>query len=174
MNAARRPWPVVAIDGPAGVGKSTTARLLAQRLGFTYVDTGALYRAVAWAARQAAVSWEMSRGLVRLMADLDLRLDTQASGATRLWIDGQDRSARYPRARHQPGRLRGLPPSRRAAGPPGAPTVPRRPGELRARRARHRHRGVSRRRGQGLPDRPGGGACPPTTRRAGGQAPEIR
>ena len=39
---------IVAIDGPAGVGKSTVAKLLASRLGFLYLDTGALYRAVAW------------------------------------------------------------------------------------------------------------------------------
>jgi cytidylate kinase len=41
---------VVAIDGPAGAGKSTVARLLAERCGFTYVNTGSLYRAIAWAA----------------------------------------------------------------------------------------------------------------------------
>ncbi|MBA2485682.1 MAG: (d)CMP kinase, partial [Nitrospira sp.] len=39
---------IIAIDGPAGVGKSTVARLLALRLGYLYLDTGALYRAVAW------------------------------------------------------------------------------------------------------------------------------
>src|SRR5256886_16420220 len=49
--------PVVAIDGPAGAGKSTVARRLAARLGFTLVDTGALYRAVALAARRQGVAW---------------------------------------------------------------------------------------------------------------------
>ncbi|MBV8904631.1 MAG: (d)CMP kinase, partial [Acidobacteriia bacterium] len=45
---------VVAIDGPAGAGKSTIARRLAERLGFVYIDTGAMYRALAlWALRQA-------------------------------------------------------------------------------------------------------------------------
>ena len=44
---------VVAIDGPAGAGKSTVARLLADKMGFTYVNTGSLYRAVAWALNQA-------------------------------------------------------------------------------------------------------------------------
>ena len=43
---------VIAIDGPAGAGKSTVARAVAQRLGFTYLDTGAMYRAVALAAAQ--------------------------------------------------------------------------------------------------------------------------
>lgn len=47
---------IIAIDGPAGAGKSTTARGVAQALGFLYVDTGAMYRAVAWLAREAALS----------------------------------------------------------------------------------------------------------------------
>jgi cytidylate kinase len=49
---------VVAIDGPAGAGKSTVSRRLADRLGYTLVDTGALYRAVALAAQRAGLSWE--------------------------------------------------------------------------------------------------------------------
>ena len=53
-----RDRPVVAIDGPAGAGKSTVARRLAARLGFTLVDTGALYRAVALASRRAGVAWD--------------------------------------------------------------------------------------------------------------------
>jgi cytidylate kinase len=53
---------VVAIDGPAGAGKSTIARRLAERLGFTYIDTGAMYRAVAlWALRQKVDTGDMHR-----------------------------------------------------------------------------------------------------------------
>jgi cytidylate kinase len=44
---------IIAIDGPAGVGKSTVARLLARELGYLYLDTGALYRAIAWKVRDA-------------------------------------------------------------------------------------------------------------------------
>jgi CMP/dCMP kinase len=59
--------PIVAIDGPAGAGKSTVARQLARRLGFTIIDTGAIYRSVALAARRAAVHWEDDDGLRRLL-----------------------------------------------------------------------------------------------------------
>ena len=49
---------IVAIDGPAGAGKSTVARRLAERLGFRYLDTGAMYRAVTWLALQRALDLE--------------------------------------------------------------------------------------------------------------------
>lgn len=55
MMAARRKRPVIAIDGPAGSGKSSVSRLLAQRLGLDYVDTGAMYRAVALAMHEDGV-----------------------------------------------------------------------------------------------------------------------
>ena len=58
--------PIVAIDGPAGAGKSTVARELARRLGFTIVDTGAIYRAVALAAQRAGIGWEDDAALARL------------------------------------------------------------------------------------------------------------
>ncbi len=60
MSAASPPraQPIVAIDGPAGAGKSTVARKLAQALGFVLVDTGAIYRAVALAARQYSLPFE--------------------------------------------------------------------------------------------------------------------
>jgi cytidylate kinase len=56
----------VAIDGPAGAGKSTVARGLAERLGYVLVDTGAIYRTVALAARREAVAWDDTEGLGRL------------------------------------------------------------------------------------------------------------
>ena len=65
--------PIVAIDGPAGAGKSTVARQLARRLGFTIIDTGAIYRSVALAARRAAVGWEDDEGLRRLEIPEDMQ-----------------------------------------------------------------------------------------------------
>ncbi|HTO98249.1 MAG TPA: (d)CMP kinase [Myxococcales bacterium] len=59
--------PIVAIDGPAGAGKSTVARQLARRLGFTIIDTGAIYRSVALAAQRAGVAWDDEEGLGRML-----------------------------------------------------------------------------------------------------------
>ncbi len=59
--------PIVAIDGPAGAGKSTVARQLARRLGFTMIDTGAIYRSVALAARRGGVAWDDDAGLGKLL-----------------------------------------------------------------------------------------------------------
>jgi cytidylate kinase len=65
---------VVAIDGPAGAGKSTIAKRLAGRLGFTYIDTGAMYRAVAlWALRQGVDPSDMHR-MEQLALAADIRL----------------------------------------------------------------------------------------------------
>jgi cytidylate kinase len=63
---------VVAIDGPAGSGKSTAARRLAQRLGYTMLDTGAIYRTLALVARERGVSWDDEAGLGLLAAQLDV------------------------------------------------------------------------------------------------------
>src|ERR1700687_1373804 len=52
----KRERPIIAIDGPVGAGKSTVARALARALGFSYLNTGAMYRAVAVAAREAGIS----------------------------------------------------------------------------------------------------------------------
>ncbi|MCK6588214.1 MAG: (d)CMP kinase [Polyangiaceae bacterium] len=66
MTEASKKRPRVAIDGPAGAGKSTVARGLAERLGYVLVDTGAIYRTVALAARREGVSWDDSEGLGKL------------------------------------------------------------------------------------------------------------
>ena len=58
---------IIAIDGPAGSGKSTVARMLAKRLGFWYLDTGAMYRALTWKAMQMGVNLEDEDALCQLM-----------------------------------------------------------------------------------------------------------
>jgi cytidylate kinase len=84
---------VVAIDGPAGAGKSTAARRLAERLGFVLVDTGALYRGVALAARERGIDWSDGPALGALAERLDLRFESAPGGGPpRLLIDGVDRS----------------------------------------------------------------------------------
>lgn len=65
---------IVTIDGPAGAGKSTVARALAQRLGFRYLDTGAMYRAVALAGIRRGVDWARPDELAELAETLDIRL----------------------------------------------------------------------------------------------------
>jgi len=80
----------VAIDGPMGSGKSTVAREVARRLGFRYVDTGAMYRAVAVAALRRGIAPDDAEALARLTRDLDLRVEPGADGTSRVFVDGQD------------------------------------------------------------------------------------
>ena len=77
---------IVAIDGPAGAGKSTIARRVAARMGYLYIDTGAMYRAVALAAKRAGVDWD-DAGAVTEMAD-HCRIELPGPGLVRL--DGED------------------------------------------------------------------------------------
>ncbi len=76
---------VIAIDGPAGAGKSTIARAVAHALGWRYLDTGAMYRAVALAALERGVSSDDDGGLTRLASELDVRADEQS-----VTLDGTD------------------------------------------------------------------------------------
>jgi cytidylate kinase len=94
MAPPNRPRPIVAIDGPAGAGKSTVARRLADTLGFVFVDTGALYRTVAVAAKRAGVPWsdadpvgELANALVARGA---IAFDRDAERGVRVWLDGRD------------------------------------------------------------------------------------
>jgi len=77
---------IVAIDGPAGAGKSTVARLLAERLGFRYLDTGAMYRALTWLARRRGVALDLAAELAELAAAHPVEFDTEG----RVFIDGCD------------------------------------------------------------------------------------
>jgi cytidylate kinase len=83
---------VVAIDGPAGAGKSTAARMLAERLGFVLIDTGALYRAVALISYERGVDWEDGPALGELARSIELRFGAAKTGRPPLYIDGVDRS----------------------------------------------------------------------------------
>jgi cytidylate kinase len=87
-DTARRPL-VITIDGPAGAGKTTVSRKLAQHLGYRYVDTGALYRAVALAARRAGVAAGNASSLETLCRQLTIDF-VVAGGRTRLILNGED------------------------------------------------------------------------------------
>ncbi len=80
---------VVTIDGPAGSGKSTISRLLARRLGCFYLDTGAMYRAVALKARRSGIDAGDPKGLAMLCSELDLHFETEG-GENRLFIGEED------------------------------------------------------------------------------------
>lgn len=82
--------PCIAIDGPVAAGKSTIARLVAGRLGYTYIDSGAMYRALAWAARKWRVGPEDSARVVALLDRIRIRLDPRPGGANRVLLDATD------------------------------------------------------------------------------------
>jgi cytidylate kinase len=89
---------VVAIDGPAGSGKSTTARLVAQRLGFDYLDTGAMYRAVALKVIESGINLKNSGALSGLLDRTRVTVSC-VDGDKRVLLDGRDvsRAVREPR-----------------------------------------------------------------------------
>lgn len=80
---------VVTIDGPAGAGKSTTARAVAARLGFLYVDTGALYRAIALKVRQGGVPPDDLAAVARCARETQVALSGSPDGA-HVWLDGTE------------------------------------------------------------------------------------
>lgn len=79
----------IAIDGPAGAGKSTMARQLARELGFVYVDTGAIYRSVAYFMLLMGISPKDTDGVTRLIDDVNLQI-VYEDGAQRMILNGQD------------------------------------------------------------------------------------
>lgn len=76
---------IVTIDGPAGAGKSSVARTLARRLGFEFLDTGAMYRAVALAAARRQLHWDDEQAIAALARQLTIVL-----GPGRVLLDGED------------------------------------------------------------------------------------
>jgi CMP/dCMP kinase len=85
---------LIAIDGPAGAGKSTVARRLARGLGYAYLDTGAMYRSVAWKARQCAAEAGDAAQLEAIARGLDIRFSPLGEDCSQqVWADGEDVTA---------------------------------------------------------------------------------
>lgn len=81
--------PIIAIDGPAGSGKSTVARIVAERLGFTYIDTGAMYRAVAVKAAEAGIPLEDPARITQLADRLTIYF-RKSDDKQHIFVDGDD------------------------------------------------------------------------------------
>lgn len=80
---------IIAIDGPVGAGKSTAARLLARRLGYHYIDSGAMYRALAWKALQEGIGLDDERRLRRLAHATAITLEPSGDREM-IFVDGQE------------------------------------------------------------------------------------
>ncbi len=81
--------PIVAIDGPAGAGKSTVAKGVAQKLGYLYIDTGAMYRAIAWKILQAGVPISDEQAVIQQAMRTEVTLAT-IDGEQHVYADGED------------------------------------------------------------------------------------
>jgi cytidylate kinase len=111
--AARR--LIVAIDGPAGAGKSTAARLLAERLGYALLDTGAIYRTMALRARERGIAWDDGPGVASLADGLEIAFSLEGA-VNRVFVDGMEVSAaiRTPEMSDGASRVSALPEVRAA------------------------------------------------------------
>ena len=88
MTEKQRPCVIIAIDGPSGAGKSTAAERLARLLGYRYVDSGALYRAVGWLVREHALPLEDPSAVVACLQRTPIAL-TFPNGTLQVWVAGQ-------------------------------------------------------------------------------------
>jgi cytidylate kinase len=110
---------VVAIDGPAGAGKSTAAKLLAQRLGYALLDTGAIYRTLALLARREGIDWSDGPGVARLAAALEISfafVGDDLGGTNHVFLRGADisKDIRAPEISDGASRVSALPEVRAA------------------------------------------------------------
>jgi CMP/dCMP kinase len=121
--------PIITIDGPSGSGKGTVSRAAAKALGWTLLDSGALYRLVALAGRRASLKLDDAPALARLAGRFDIQFGSNAAGDEAVWLDGQDvtRAIRTEEAGNDASKVAALAPvraallerQRRFAVPPG-------------------------------------------------------
>ena len=81
--------PVIAIDGPAGSGKSTVAKAVAERLGFLYLDTGAMYRALTLAVLNRGIDFSNKQALIKLAKEVDIQLKMRGN-SLKVNLEGKD------------------------------------------------------------------------------------
>ncbi len=121
--------PVLTIDGPSGSGKGTVSRAAARALGWGLLDSGALYRLVALAGKQAGIELTAGTALGEIALQFDIRFGSNTAGEEMVWLDGKDvtRAIRTEQAGNDASKVASLPPvraalldrQRRFAQPPG-------------------------------------------------------
>jgi cytidylate kinase len=84
---------IVAIDGPAGAGKSTIAKIIAQRMGFLYIDTGSMYRALTLKVLESGVDIADAPRIIELAKNSSIDLVNEPNGALKVFLDGRDVSS---------------------------------------------------------------------------------
>ena len=80
---------VITIDGPAGAGKTSIAKIVSRKLGYNYIDTGAMYRAISWKAFRKKIDLKAKEKLIKMVRDTKIKLKNRA-GMVRVHLDGKD------------------------------------------------------------------------------------
>jgi cytidylate kinase len=113
---AETPVPVITIDGPSGSGKGTVARRVADHLGWHLLDSGALYRLVAYAGQRRGVDFADEAGFAAIARDLDVRFGADLHGDEQIWLEGVEvsRSIRTEQAGEGASRVAVMPSVRAA------------------------------------------------------------
>ena len=81
---------IIAIDGPAGAGKSTIARLVARKLGYLYIDTGAMYRTIAWKIAGKKIDFKDEKSVVSETRRSEITLEARDNGELNVYLDGKE------------------------------------------------------------------------------------